>query len=150
MRERIGEEGSLIAQTLADDLGFGFAALGHGVDKRQCWLALGEIVADIFAEAYRIAVIVECVVDKLKGGAYMQAKKSQRILCRGIGVRQNSTTVSSRFEQNCSLVMDDLHIALLGRRRVVFIYQLKDFAFGDFVRCVCHNFHYAHIADTDE
>ena len=79
MRERIGEEGRLIAQTLADELGFGFAALGHGVDKRQCWLALGEIVADIFAEAYRIAVIVECVVDKLKGGEIGRASCRERV-----------------------------------------------------------------------
>ena len=115
----------------ADDVSFILTAVAHGVDQRQCGLALGQIIAHVLAKRIGIAAIVQHIIGYLKRGAEVHAVVSERTPRGCIAISQHSTELRRGAEQPGCLGLNDLYIALLADIRFVDVEQLHDLAFGN-------------------
>ena len=122
-----------LADRLADTLGLLGACLAHGVDQGQGGLAVGQVIAEIFADGVHRAGEIQGVVDELKGIAQMDAIAGQRALA-GLGrLGDEGADLGAGLEQARRLVADDVEILLLGQAGVVAIAELDHLALGNVV-----------------
>jgi hypothetical protein len=131
----------------ADDAALFLVACAQRIYKRECRLALGQVVAEVLAELFAVRAVVEHVVDQLERGAEMPAVAGHCALDRRRRTCQDRSDLRAGFEQLRGFSVDDLEVALLRRVGVVGVQQLQDFAFGDLVGRAGHYIHHAHAAE---
>ena len=68
-----------VLNSLANQLCLAGCTFVNCVDKRQCRLAFGKVVTDIFAGIFGGCAVVEHVINQLEGNTQMQAVTGQCI-----------------------------------------------------------------------
>ncbi len=125
------------------------SALAHRVDQRQRGLALGQIIADVFAKGVCIAAIIQEIVDQLEGHTQMVTKGAQGFTLLVTGLGEGAGTVSRGLEQHRGLAADDFHIGFFSGAGVPHLGQLQHFAFGNDARGLGQNAHDGHRTELD-
>ena len=139
-----------IDDAVADQLGFGPAAVAHGVDQRHRRLALEQVVADVLAHGAGVPGVVEGVVDQLEGRAEMPPDGLESLFDFRRRPGEPGAALRRGLEQDRGFVVDHLEITRLGDVGIHLVDELLHLALGDAVGGVGHDFHDAHVADADE
>ena len=105
--------------------------LGHGLDHRQGQLAFAEIIADVLAGCIGLSLIIQQVIDDLKGNAQGVAIVKQRLyLCR-ICIRDDTANFGGGRKQCRRLAAHNLQIDAFVGRQIARRRQLQHLALGD-------------------
>ena len=124
-------------------------AVSHQVNQWQGRFAFCQIVADVFADFFGFARIVQYIVNDLESRTDVHAVVFQGLLVFGGSLAQNCADLRGSFKQFGCFVLDNLDVLLFGNIRIADVHQLHDFAFGDDVGRICHHFQNTHTARTN-
>ena len=114
------------------------------MDQWQGRFSLGQVIADVFPHAGRLAVIVENIVGYLERAPQPVSEVGKGCF-RFLGLpRDDSAETAGCFEQLGRFVFDHLQVRGFIDFRVAHVEQLLNFALRDGVRRVRKNFHHMH------
>ena len=130
-----------LADSLANQLAFFLAAVGHGVNQWQGGLAFGQVIAHVLAHGFGIAQVIQYVVHQLECQAQVLAVVFQGGFLFRVRSGQQCAGVGRCFEQHGRLVMDNHHVLVFGEVRVLHVHQLHHLALGNHRRGVGQHVH---------
>ena len=124
-------------------------AVLHCINQREGGFALRQVVAQVFAEAGFVGLVVERIVDQLEGGADVLAVARERLFDDGRGIAQHGADLRAGLEQPRGLAVNDVEVACLAGVRIACVHELQHFALGDGVGGIGHDVHDAHAVERD-
>src|SRR5690606_31960571 len=127
-----------------------FFSMLERMNQRQGRFAFGQIVTDVFAQVFDIAVIVQSIIDQLERKANIAAHLFKGLLYAFVRAGNHGAAVRSSFKQDGSFVTDDAHVFSFGNVDAVLVQQLQYFTLGNHVGGICNDLHDADMAKADQ
>ena len=103
-----------------------------------------------FAHGFSFTLIIEDVIDQLKGRAICIPKRPKASAVAASALASIAPHSAAALNRISGFVFNDAHVITLSRLRVGFRQQLQNLTFSNFVSGVGHDFHDAQIANADQ